>query len=665
MNFKTNKKKIYTPSLVIGLIFFFDEIILKQGTMQGSWFPEIFYIFFGSLFFGYSIEFLTSLSNYSKLNKTMRIVLVTGITIVFIINYFVYKMFKIFYDINTIFAGAGGAISEFQDLILGMIFSASGFTHLMLFLIPCVFYIWFTLKVDTGTSMRESGWKPVIIGLIASLFIDSCGIYLPEVYRNMIHAQYSFQTAINSFGLLSGITLDVVHLFVSSSDFEDVEEIEESAEPAPIIYEGNTLDINFEQLAENADGVYQEMDEYVASISASHQNEYTGLFRGKNLIMITAEAFSGEIIDEELTPTLYRLATKGIQFTDYYQPASAGTTGGEYEIIFGALPTSGGSSFKNMTKRNNYMTIGSQLSRLGYTGYAFHNNTYTFYDRNKTHNAIGYSEGFMGLGNGMEEYVTKQWPESDLEMMEGTIPLYIDKEPFNIYYMSVSGHNDYSKNSNAMSKKNWDRVKDLDYSDRVKAYIACQLELEDALTYLLEQLEEVGLSNDTVIVLSADHFPYGLDEDAAVGNMPYLSELYGYDVTNYMERDHNTLIIWSGILEKLDPIVVDTPVSSLDILPTLSNLFGTEYDSRLFVGRDVFSETEPLVFNMNYDWKTEKGTYYAWTNTFVANEGITIENEEKYVKRINKIVKNKMTYCKDYQSVDYFKHLFGKKKKAK
>lgn len=665
MNFKANKKKIYTPGLVIGLIFFFDEIILKQGTMQGSWFPEIFYIFFGSLFFGYLIEFLTSLSNYSKLNKTMRIVLVTGIPIVFIINYFVYKMFKIFYDINTIFAGAGGALSEFQDLILGMIFSASGFTHLILFLIPCVFYIWFTLKVDTGTSMRESGWKPVIIGLIASLFIDSCGIYLPEVYRNMIHAQYSFQTAINSFGLLSGITLDVAHLFVSSSDFEDVEEIEESAEPAPIIYEENTLDINFEQLAENADGVYQEMDEYVASISASHQNEYTGLFRGKNLIMITAEAFSGEIIDEELTPTLFRLATKGIQFADYYQPASAGTTGGEYEIIFGALPTSGGSSFKNMTKRNNYMTIGSQLSRLGYTGYAFHNNTYTFYDRNKTHNAIGYSEGFMGLGNGMEEYVTKQWPESDLEMMKGTIPLYIDKEPFNIYYMSVSGHNDYSKNSNAMSKKNWDRVKDLDYSDRVKAYIACQLELEDALTYLLEQLEEVGLSNDTVIVLSADHFPYGLDEDAAVGNMPYLSELYGYDVTNYMERDHNTLIIWSGILEKLDPIVVDTPVSSLDILPTLSNLFGTEYDSRLFVGRDVFSETEPLVFNMNYDWKTEKGTYYAWTNTFVANEGITIENEEKYVKRINKIVKNKMTYCKDYQSVDYFKHLFGKKKKAK
>lgn len=643
----------------MALVFFLDEIVLKQGTMQGSWLPEIFFLLFGSLVFGFLFELFSSFSKNAKRHKRIRNVVVIIITIVFIVNYFVYRMFKIFYDINTIFAGAGGALGEFYDLIFGMVFSLSGFTHLVLFLLPCALYLFFYAKKEEENQLEGKGVVHICIALVTSLIIDICGIGISEMYRNLIVEQYSFQTAVNDFGLLTGIVLDFGHLFDSSSNFEIVEEVEESAEPTPIVYEENRLDIDFDALAKNAEGVYKKMDDYVSSLSASHKNEYTGLFRGKNLILITAEAFSGEIIDEELTPTLYRLSTKGIQFTDYYQPASAGTTGGEYEIVFGALPTSGGSSFKKMTGRNNYMTLGSQLNRLGYYGQAFHNNTYTFYDRNKTHNSIGYSEGFMGMGNGMEEYVDNQWPESDLEMMEGTIPLYIEKENFNIYYMSVSGHNGYDYNSNDMTKKNWDRVKDLDYSNRVKGYIACQLELEDALTYLMEQLEEADLLNDTVIVLSADHFPYGLDDDAAVGNMPYLSELYGYNVTNYLERDHNTLIIWSGILENLDPIVVDTPVSSLDILPTLSNLFGTDYDSRLFVGRDIFSEAEPLVFNMNYDWKTDKGTYYAWTNTFVAADGVTVD--EDYVKRINKIVKNKMTYCENYQSVDYFEHVFGPK----
>ena len=207
-----------------------------------------------------------------------------------------------------------------------------------------------------------------------------------------------------------------------------------------------------------------------------------------------------------------------------------------------------------------------------------------------------------------------------------------------------------------MASKNYDKVKDLDYSDRVKGYLAANLELENALAYLVEALEKKGIADDTVIVLTADHFPYGLDDSESLYEQIYLSELYGYQVTNYLERDHNALIIWSASLEEDEPIIVNTPVSSLDILPTLSNLFNTKWDSRLFVGRDVFSNTTPLVFNVNYDWKTDKGYYLSGEGRFypIGEENV----DEEYIENMRNIVKNKIIYCQLYNQTDYFNHLF-------
>jgi len=120
------------------------------------------------------------------------------------------------------------------------------------------------------------------------------------------------------------------------------------------------------------------------------------------------------------------------------------------------------------------------------------------------------------------------------------------------------------------------------------------------------------------------------------------------------------LILWSGCLEDMEPIIVDTPTSSLDIVPTLSNLFGTEFDSRLFPGRDVFSNAEALMFNLNYDWKTDKGSYNASTGKFMPDEGVVIPEEyyDDYIKRIKSVVRNKVNYCRGVLETDYFRVLF-------
>ena len=431
-----------------------------------------------------------------------------------------------------------------------------------------------------------------------------------------------------------------------------------AGEPAPIVYGVNSLDIDFEALAlEAPNSTVAALETYVASRTPSSQNEYTGLFQGKNLIFITAEAFSREAVSEEYTPTLYRLMTRGINFTDYYQPAWGGSTStGEYSNLTGLIPTYGVSSIQKSASRNMYFTLGNQLQRLNYSSFAYHNHTYTYYDRHRTHRNLGYST-YMGLGNGLEGKIRNQWPESDLELMQATVDQYIDLQPFSVYYMTISGHTHYNWGGNSMSGKNRDAVADMEGSDAVRAYIAANLELEYAMEYLIERLEEAGIADDTVIVLGSDHYPYGLAEEYSSSYRDALAELYGYDYYEPWARDHNALIIWCGSLEDRDPIVVDTPVYSLDIVPTVSNLMGLEYDSRLLVGRDVFSDTEPLVLWIDRSWMTDLARYNASTGVLTVKDGA--ELPEDYVSRISAVVSNHFTFSKNVLDTDFYGVLFG------
>lgn len=606
----------------------------------------------------------------------------------FLVEYFIYMQFKELYDLNTIMNGAGGALTGFTSTIMGLIFSPLGVFHLFLYSIPLSLLV-MDLKKKTYDYTQPD--KQVKIGtavaipvcFVLNLIIIAC---IPSA-RTIVGAEYNYPKAVQAFGYMEGTALDIkALLFGSGGEFQNVKNPvhlqtslpgesngesnpgeslapgESTPVPTPTpAHEPQVMDIDFASLQAKG-GKIATLAQYCSNVEPTYTNKMTGKFKGKNLIMITAEAFTAEAIDPVLTPTLYRLATKGIQFTDSYVPATAGTTGGEFSHIFGLLPTSGGKSVTNMTENGcTYFTMGQRLNAEGYFGYAFHNNDYKYYSRNKTHTKLGYNQGFMGIYNGMEKWVNyHQWPESDYDMFVGTCPLYLTQDHFNIYYMSVSGHSGYTRAGNAMSKKHWDETASLEgkNSEAVRAYKACNMDLDQGLKYLVDRLEECGKADDTVICIVADHFPYGLDPDASLGNMPKLSELYGYEVKNYIQRDHNRIIMWCGCLEKEDPIVVDTPTSSIDILPTLMNLFGIKYDSRLLPGRDVFSDSMPLAFNLNYDWKTDLGTYYSSKGEFVPKDANT-QIPDGYVQQVKSIVSNKIKYCKNMVGTDFIKQCVG------
>jgi len=599
----------------------------------------------------------------------------------FLVERFIYMQFKTVYDLNTVVNGGEGALKGFSGTIRELALSPSGIRTLILFILLMAAGTFCMIKgKDCQIYGRRSVALVLSIGICAFL-INIVLIRCNDVDRRVYREEYSFQTAVQRFGLLDSMRLDVQNVSKDIIEFSSAPAgaiptvtPKPTATPVPTVPgatptptstptpvpEPQVMDIDFEQIAEDESGTISTLAEYCSTLTPSETNQYTGLFEGKNLIMITAEAFTEEVIDPDLTPTLYRLAYNGINFNDFYVPATAGTTGGEFTHLFGFLPTLGGSSVPHMTSHGDtYFTMGQQLNSLGYYGMAFHNNDYQFYSRNTTHNRLGYSEGFMGWGNGMEDYVEPVWPESDLEMFQGTVPMYIENEPFNVYYMTVSGHSNYSYNANAMARAHWDETAFMEdiVSERVRAYISANLELEASMAYLVGQLEAYGIEDNTVICIVADHFPYGLDQDAPPGNVPYLSELYGYEVENYIDRDHNRAIIWSGCLEDMDPIIVDSPSSSMDILPTLLNLFGLEWDSRLFPGRDVLSDAPALYFDLNYDWKTDYGTYINSSGEFIpASDDIDIP--DGYVDAIRDMVADKITYTRGTLNNDFIAYLF-------
>lgn len=696
--------------LLIAFIFIFSyfEYILNSSTVKTDDSLSLLISFLFSMFFGLVFYILLRVSKKPKVNRITTNIFFIVVPFIYYVQFLIYRSFKIFYDVNTVTNGAGGALTEFMGDIMRLILNFYGISRLVLFYLPTIFYfVYLKKRVDENRLTKNEFISTGVIAVIAyalALIIT----YVSPIHRSMYSYEYSFQNVVENMGFGTGLRLDIKNIIMGNSggdtsfdlsyadsenDAEDIgidkdsyyyvefpksrpiptptpepetdvsetDEVieEEIIEEVPVEYGYNSLDIDFEALAETQSGINKDLDLYVASLTPSKKNAYTGMFEGKNLIFISAEAFSCDVVDEERTPTLYRLINKGIQFPDFIQPAMAGTTGGEYSNIFGLLPTAGGKSMGTMTEQKIFLNMGQALNRLGYYGKAYHNNTDTIYKRNITHNKLGYSDGFMGKGSGMEEFLTTRgFPASDCEMMQGTFPTYVDKQPFNIYYMSVSGHGQYGRSINQMSYKNYDRVADLPYSDQVKCYIANNMELEDALTYLVDSLEKAGIADDTVIVMSPDHFPYGLDNDASLGNMPYLSELYGYNVETYLQRDHNRLIIWSGCIEKMEePIIVDSPTSSLDILPTLLNLFGIEFDSRLLPGRDVFSDAEAISFDSAYDWKTDLGTYIAKRGEFIpVNDEIVIP--EGYVSRIKTVVRNKYNFCKGVLNNKYYNHIY-------
>lgn len=388
-------------------------------------------------------------------------------------------------------------------------------------------------------------------------------------------------------------------------------EVTQSPEPEKPVSLPHAFHLDYDALYSLADNKKQKwLAEYIAEQEPTMTNEYTGIFEGYNLIFLTAEGFSPYAVREDLTPTLYRLINSGFVFENYYVPLwQTSTSDGEYINCTGLIPD-GQFSMRKSGSNNMAFGLAKYFAEEGVSPLAYHNNSLSYYDRHVTHPNLGYDFKAAKLGD-LEEAEwgdkifpmenPKRWPASDLEMMQGSLPQYLEQERFHVYYMTISGHMNYNFAGNAMSRKNKDAVEGLEMSENARAYIACHIELDKALEYLLNELEAAGKLENTVICMSADHYPYAMTEEE-------YEELAGKDLSDGMDKFRNNLILWNAGMEE-EPVTVTKACGSMDLLPTLLNLFGFDYDSRMYAGRDIFSDVEGMVIFNDRSFVTDSCIY--------------------------------------------------------
>lgn len=438
-----------------------------------------------------------------------------------------------------------------------------------------------------------------------------------------------------------------------AEDMNKTEETTVTTTEKPIDTSPQVMDIDFDKISEEAGGGVASLCDYFKSLTPTNKNEYTGLFEGMNVVWITAEGFSGYLFETDKFPTLKMMSEKGFHFTNYYQPIWYGSTlGGEYANLLGS-PTRNGGYLSMYQASNNkagmYFSLANNLNKLGYHSYGFHNNDYDYYDRNISHPLLGYE--WIANGSGLEpqysEYGNVLWPQSDQVMIEDTFDKYTKDEPFNLYYLTVSGHVNYNFAGNAMAARHKAEVDKMNYDETTKAYIACQIELELAVEDIVTRLKKKGLYENTVIIIAGDHVPYN--------DLNVLDSLAREGLDKKFELYKSSLIIFSGAMEK--SVRVDKVCSSIDILPTVLNLMGVEYDSRLIIGQDILSDSPGFVIYPDMSFMTDDFCYYApWNETF-DKRGNDREVDEATVSYWNNYAANKMIAANGIIDYDFYRYI--------
>lgn len=550
-------------------------------------------------------------------------------------------------------------------------FVGGGFINLLLsvvkqnwFVVALVIIPFIISIILTKLNKKQYSIKKIIINLVIgiisfSLFIGSLFVYDNYNLNDLYFVKRNNEQNVEYFGVLPSLFIDIrkelagfEEEIVIERTTDEIEEKEPTEEI--IIYRKQASDFDFISLSLNEENSsIKQLHEYFAADVPTYKNEYTGLYEGKNLIYIMAESFDGFAVSEEYTPTLYKMIHNGFYFDNYYSVTNLSTIGGEFQELTGLIPNLTCLSWKwrESEGHGNYYPygLGNLFKGLGYNTYAYHNHTYTFQDRNVYLKALGF-DNYLGCGNGIEnkDVNCNIFPESDDEMILGTYKDYINDEHFMVYYATVSGHMGWDFKNNDMAVKNQKTIESLEYSDTVKAFISANLELENAMTNLLKVLEENNRLDDTVIVLAADHHPYGLENEQ-------MNELAGKELDQTFDIYKNNLIIYNPNNEN---VTISKPCSTIDILPTTLNLFNIPFDSRIIIGKDILSKSKGLVIFGDGSWLTSEGRFNINNDKFELFDGQTIN--EDYIEKYDKIVRNKILVSKNIMYYDYYRKLFNK-----
>ena len=611
------------------------------------------------------IAILGNLTKNTRRNKIIYFLLIAIITTFFSVALIFKKVFNTYFCLS-LFGLTDQAIAFTGTAIIEVL---KNIFYIICLFLPFIIVLLFNKNLNFYYLNKRDGALN-LLGLFLSIPLFEIITYPNKDQENSIYQLFNnnYNNALNieTIGVLPALYLDIKELLfkydnkTNIDDSVNVEPVpsedensspETDEEPATDRYTYNNLDIDFASLIANEkNNTLLTMHKYFQNTEGTLKNAYTGLYKDKNLIVIMAESLNTIGIRENITPTLYKLATEGFNFTNFYTPVNLSTIGGEFQNLTGLFANLNDLN-KYFRKGTNYFPfgLGTIFQNVGYDVKAYHANDASFQNRNTYLKTMGF-DYFKAKNTGLEKLMDcNKWPASDDEMVQRTTDEWLNSSKFLTYYVSVSSHMPYNRSGNAMVTKNWSLVQNLKFSDEAKGYLASVIELDKAVASLIKALEAAGKLEDTVIAIIPDHYPYSM-------NLSSINELSTYKRDETIEVNHSSLIIWNS---NTPSVTVTKTASQLDFLPTLYNLFGLDYDSRLFMGKDILSTSPGLVYFQNKSWVSDYGTYYANTGKFAAKENQ--ELPENYVSNINKIVANRINMSKLIIENNYYEKVYNKK----
>ena len=410
------------------LYFVWQETIMYVLTRTGGFNPNYFAVLFFSLLNGILIWGIIVIIPSRARRIVMNILFI--VASVFICAQLIYySFFRTYFILSSV--GRGGQIVEFMDIILQLIWNK--LWAIILLFLPVIF---FASLLSKGKSDFKSSmsWKR-FLPLIAA-FVIGAGVHLLFFFLPKTHAAREYFFYLNRpyqaseyFGTYTAMGIDLRNSIFEikgtqdklHDDYSDptlptmptltttlptgenpgeTHANSNSTQPAetqaptetvpPVIDDSpNVLNIDFDALAAGRDSqILAQMDQYFSSVEATSKNEYTGIFEGYNLIVITAESFSRFVPDPELTPTLYKMMTEGFYLKNFYNPIwSVSTYDGEYVVLTSLYPKDGVWRLYQIASRDQAFSYPNRLP--DYASYAFHNHTFDYYSRDISHPAMG------------------------------------------------------------------------------------------------------------------------------------------------------------------------------------------------------------------------------------------------------------------------------------
>lgn len=346
----------------------------------------------------------------------------------------------------------------------------------------------------------------------------------------------------------------------------------------------------------------ERLEAWSAAREPHETNELTGALKGKNLIMIMVESLDTWMLREDVTPNLCALRAQSVDLAHHYTPLylNAGTFATEYCSMTGVIPPLTGVSTDAYVENSMPASLPRLFAREGYTVNSFHSANGAIYNRAAIHEALGFEAYHNYQMMGMEDYML------DSQMLNGFDLMVSRDQPFFSFVITYSGHGPYNEDMGNIAAPHLEKARELAAASGVSASpdtleqytraLAHIMETDEFIGGLMEKLEAAGLADQTAVIVYGDHFcKYLTDND-------FLLALKG--VENRSLLCNTPLFIWSRDLE---PRTVEKYTATVDVFPTVCNLFDLDADLRCFVGDDAFSREGGLVYwrdSSVYDGKT-------------------------------------------------------------